>query len=182
MKRLPMNRAVEELWTDLYQELKKFIFSKVRDRDISEDLLQDVFVKIHLNIHTVSDWSKLTSWVYQITRNTIADHYRKTNPELQIDELDLAEQETEEPLYVALSNCINQKIRQLPEKYKQAIVLMYFNDHSQMALTNELQVSYSGAKTRVQRGREKLKELITDCPNVATDNAGNLIAYQNPHT
>jgi RNA polymerase sigma-70 factor (ECF subfamily) len=174
-----MDRQIEEIWIDLHQELKKFIFSKVRDIDTSEDILQDVFLKIHLNIHTLTDCSKLTSWVYQITRNTIADHYRKTNLEVQIDGFDFAEQENEEPLYLSLSNCINQKINKLPEKYKQAILLTYFKNFSQITLAEELNISYSGAKTRVQRGREKLKDLIVDCQNMETDNKGNLIAYQN---
>lgn len=174
-----MDRQIEEIWTDLHQELKKFIFSKVRDIDTSEDILQDVFLKIHLNIYTLSDCSKLTSWVYQITRNAVADHYRKTNLEVQIDGFDFAEQENEESLYLSLSNCINQKINNLSEKYKQAILLTYFKNISQIAFAEEVNISYSGAKTRVQRGREKLKDLVVDCKNVVTDNIGNLIAYQN---
>jgi RNA polymerase sigma-70 factor, ECF subfamily len=136
-------------------------------------------LKIHLNIHTLSDCSKLTSWVYQITRNAIADHYRKPNIEVQIDGFDFAEQENEEPLYLSLSNCINQKISKLSEKYKQAILFTYFDKYSQITLSEKLNISYSGAKTRVQRGREKLRDLVADYQNVETDNKGNIIAYQN---
>ncbi len=174
-----MVKQIEDIWVDLHQELKKFIFNKTKDMAISEDILQDVFLKIQLNIHTLSDCSKLTSWVYQITRNTVADHYRKTNFEFQIDSLDFAEQENEESLYLSLSNCINQKINKLSEKYKQAILLTYFNNISQISFAEELKISYSATKTRVQRGREKLKELLVDCENVVTDKKGNLVAYQN---
>ncbi|MEM0575507.1 sigma-70 family RNA polymerase sigma factor [Flavobacterium polysaccharolyticum] len=174
-----MDGQIQDIWTDLHQELKKFIFSKVKDIDTSEDIVQDVFLKIHLNIHTLLDCTKLTSWVYQITRNAVADHYRKTNLEIQIDGLDFAEQENEEPLYLSLSNCINKKITKLPEKYKQAILLTYFDKYSQIALAEELNISYSGAKTRVQRAREKLKDLVVDCENVVTDKKDNPIAYQN---
>lgn len=173
-----MNRQIQDIWTDLHQELRKFIFSKVKDSDISEDILQEVFLKIQLNIHKLSDCSKLTSWVYRITRNTVADYYRKTNPVVQIDSFDFAEQEHEEPLYLSLSNCINQKINKLSGKYKQAILLTYFNNYSQTALASELEISYSGAKTRVQRGREKLKALIAGCKNVVTDNKGNPVTYK----
>ncbi len=174
-----MKRQIQEIWIDLHDELEKFIFSKVKDIDTSEDILQDVFLKIQLNIHTLSDCSKLTAWVYQITRNAVADYYRKAHLETQIDGFDFAEQENEEPLYLSLSNCINQKISKLSEKYKQAILLTYYDNHSQLSLSDELNISYSGAKTRVQRGRDKLKELILDCKNVETDTKGNLIAYQN---
>jgi RNA polymerase sigma-70 factor, ECF subfamily len=176
-----MNIQIQEIWTDLYLELKKFISGKVKDIDATEDILQDVFLKIQLNIHTLTDCTKLTAWVYQITRNTIADHYRKTtNSEVQIDGFDLAERDDEEPLYHSLNNCINQKINMLSDKYKQAILLTYLKAYSQIKLAEELNISYSGAKTRVQRGREKLKDLILNCPNVETDSKGNLIAYEPP--
>src|SRR5690242_18264938 len=176
-----MDIPIKEIWADLYQELKKFISGKVKDIDATEDILQDVFLKVQLNLHTLTDCTKLTAWVYQITRNTIADHYRKiSNSEVRIDGFDLAEQDTEEPLYISLSNCINQKINRLSEKYKQAILLTYLKDYSQIELAEELNISYSGAKTRVQRGREKLKDLILDCPNVETDGKGNPVAYEPP--
>ena len=174
-----MNIQIQEIWTDLHLELKKFIFSKVKDIDTTKDILQDVFLKIQLNIHTLIDCSKLTAWVYQITRNAIADHFRKTsNSAIQIDGFELAEQENEEPLYHSLNNCINQKINRLSDKYMQAMLLTYFNAYSQIELAEKLNISYSGAKTRVQRGREKLKDLILDCPNVETDGEGNPIAYE----
>ena len=173
-----MDKQIEKIWIDLHQELKKFIFQKIRNMDTSEDLLQDVFLKIQLNINTLSDCSKLTSWVYQITRNVIADHFRKTNVEIPIDGLEFAEQEIEESLYLPLSNCINQKINKLSEKYQHAILLTYFKNISQIAFAEKLNISYSGAKTRVQRGRDKLRGLVADCKNVVIDKKGNLVAYQ----
>ena len=173
-----MDRQIQDIWTDLHQELKRFIFSKVKNMDTSDDILQDVFLKIQGNIHTLDDCSKLTSWVYQITRNTVADHFRKSYLEVSIDDFDFAEQESEEPLYQSLSNCINLKIDKLSEKYKQAILLTTFEGYSQITLAQELGITYSGAKTRVQRAREKLKTLISDCDNVGTDNKGNIIDFQ----
>lgn len=172
-----MSKLIEQIWLDLHTELKKFIFSKVRDVSTSEDILQDVFVKIQLNIHTLSNHSKLTSWVYQITRNTVADYYRKHTvlPGIAYDEL--AEEESEEPLYQRLSNCINQKIHQLPKKYKQVLLLTYNEDYSQIALAAKLNLSYSAAKTRVQRGREKLKNLIRGCKHVKMNVKGELTDY-----
>lgn len=175
-----MEKEIQYIWTDLHQELRLFIHKKVNDADLSEDLLQDVFLKIHQNIHALADSSKLTAWVYQITRNTIADHFRKKKPSQTLESLELAEQETEEPLYAALSNCLNQKIEALPDKYKQAILLTSFQGYAQIALAAELKISYSGAKTRVQRGKEKLKESILNCPNVESDQQQNLLAYYSP--
>lgn len=173
-----MQQQILNIWTDLYQELKKFILSKVKDNDACNDILQDVFLKIHSNIHTLKECSKLTTWVYQITRNTVADYYRKRSPAAQIEDIDIAAEEFEEPLYQSLSNCINSKIKKLPQKYKQAILLTTFENYSQLKLAAELDISYSGAKTRVQRAREKLKDMIVGCPNVETDSNGNLTDFR----
>jgi len=175
-----MYRQTVDIWTDLHQELNSFILSKVKDVEITNDILQDIFLKIQMNIHTLNDSSKLTSWVYQITRNTVTDYFRKAISSIQIDNIDIADKEYDEPLYQSLSNCINSKISLLPDKYRQAILLTTFESYSQMALSKELGISYSGAKTRVQRAREKLKELIIDCKNLDIDDKGNLISYQSP--
>jgi RNA polymerase sigma-70 factor, ECF subfamily len=173
-----MEAQVREIWNDLHHELKKFIFSKVKDIDGTEDILQDVFIKIQQNLHKVSDYSKLTSWVYQITRNTVADHYRKNNSKRSLEGFDMAEQEEQEPVYMSLTNCIQKKIENLPEKYRQVILLAYFSNYSQIKSAGQLNISYSTVKTRVQRGREKLKALVLKCKNVQADGQGNIIAFQ----
>lgn len=173
-----MDKLIHDIWIDLHQELRKFIFSKTKDIDASDDILQDVFLKIHLNLHTVTNSSRLTAWVYQITRNAVHDYFRENKFTIRIHDFDLAEQETEEPLYQSLSNCINLKINTLPEKYKKAILLTTFKNYSQIALARELDITYSGAKTRVQRAREKLKDLILNCNNVETDQQGNISTYE----
>ncbi|GGD76725.1 RNA polymerase sigma factor SigZ [Emticicia aquatilis] len=175
-----MNKVVEEIWIDLHQELKNFIRNKVKNIDDSNDILQEVFLKIHLNIHRLNDYTKLTSWVYQITRNAIADHFRENKPSFQIEDLDFPEQAYEEPLYQALSSCINLKISLLPEKYKKSILLTSFQNFSQIELAENLNISHSGAKSRVQRAKNQLKSLILDCKNVETDTNDNIIGYKSP--
>lgn len=172
-----MIKSVENIWIDLHQELKKFIVSKVKDQEMSNDILQDVFLKIHLNIHTLKDCSKLTSWIYQITRNVIADFFRNKREYEDIHNFDLPEEE-QEPQYQALANCINSKIDNLPEKYKEAILFTTLKDFSQIELSHHLGISYSGTKSRVHRSKEKLKALVSACENVEKDEIGNIIDYE----
>ena len=172
-----MKKSIQEIWIDLHQELEKFIRSKVKDEDAVKDIIQDVFLKIHQNIHTLSDCHKLTSWVFQITRNTITDYFRSLKTSISIEIIDIAEQESDEPIYQSLSHCINLKINALPDKYKQAVLLTSFQHYSQLELASALGISYSGAKSRVQRAKEKLKTLILDCDNVETDERMNIIDY-----
>ena len=173
-----MKKEIEIIWTDLNGELYKFIYKRVKNEHITKDILQEVFLKIQLNINQLKNTSKLTSWVYQITRNTIFDYYRKskrTND--NIDDLDFPENENADLDYSSLSNCINQKIEALSEKHKQAIVLTAFKNYSQKELAAQLKISYSGTKSRIQKAREILKEDILNCPRVEADTTGKLIDY-----
>lgn len=173
-----MDKDIVEIWLDLYAELKIFIGSKVQDKQAGEDILQDVFLQVHDHVHTLKDPSRLTAWVYQITRNLIADYFRNHKKSVSDKALlHLAEQEAEDPLYTRLSACINSKIEQLSGNYKSAILLTSFQDYSQKELAASLGISYSGAKTRVQRAREMLKDSLTDCKRVETDAQGNLVDF-----
>ncbi|MDB4292086.1 RNA polymerase sigma factor SigZ [Maribacter sp.] len=173
-----MKKEIEEIWEDLNGELFKFIYGRVNNEHIAKDILQEVFLKIQLNINQLKNTSKLTSWVYQITRNAIFDHFRKSKKEhTLIDNLDFPENESSNIPYGKLSDCINSKIEALQEKHKQAIVLTSFKEYSQKDLAAQLQISYSGTKSRIQKAREILKEELLNCPRVEADAAGKLIDY-----
>lgn len=175
-----MNKEILELWLDLRLELKAFILNKVRDEVASEDILQDVFLKVHEHVHTLKDPLKLTSWIYQITRNLIVDYFRGLRkPAAEVVFLNLAEEEADEPLYSNLANCVNLKVERLSEKYKSAILLTTFQEYTQKELSEYLGISYSGAKARVQRARDMLKASLVNCKNVETDARGNILNFKN---
>lgn len=162
------------IWTDLHQELQRFITARVGAGPAAEDLLQDVFVRIHLHLHQLKDPTRLTSWVYQICRNVIADHCRRKPFASLPEELHLPETAAEDDLYNSLSNCINGKIAQLPAQDREAILLTYFQQYSQKQLADFLGLSYSGTKNRIQRTRDKLRQAILDCEKVESDASGRI--------
>lgn len=172
-----MNNQVEHIWLDLHNELNKFILSKIHEEAIAQDILQDVFIKVYLNIHQLNDSTKLTSWIYQITRNTITD-YLKQHPFLP-STVELVDEIQDEPVYQALSNCVNSKIDKLSDQDKKAILLTYFESYSQKELSDFLGISYSGTKNRIQRAREKLRKDILDCENVESDRKGKITGWTN---
>ena len=65
------------IWNEFSQELLGFIKARVNNEQNAEDILQEVFIKIHTKIDTIHKHQKIASWVYQITRNAIIDFYRK---------------------------------------------------------------------------------------------------------
>lgn len=73
-----MTTKTEELWQDVRDGLRAFIAKRVNDQGHVDDILQDVFVRVHRQIDSVNDPNRIVSWIYQITRNAIIDHYRKS--------------------------------------------------------------------------------------------------------
>ncbi len=152
-----MHPPIQAIWKDLHLELDKFINSKVNDSDLSKDLLQKYLSRfIKRSTATVYRASHLMGLSNH--RNTISDHFRKENKHLKAElPLLLAEAPEDEPLYARLANCVNSKIAQLPPKYRDAVLLTGFRDLSQQQLADTLDISLSGAKSRVQRAREQLE-------------------------
>ena len=79
-----MDIDFEQIWEVYRAKLLHFVKGRVKDPDTAEDILQDVFVKTIEKIDTLQSKEKLQSWLFQITRNSIVDHYRsrKTEPNI----------------------------------------------------------------------------------------------------
>src|ERR1043165_6969194 len=73
-----MTTSVENVWTDFGDTLKRFILARVSDEQVAEDILQNVFLKIHANIADLNEDDRLQAWIYQIARNEVVDHYRRS--------------------------------------------------------------------------------------------------------
>lgn len=174
-----MEQKLNIIWTDLNDYLKGFIFKQVRDSHITDDILQDVYIKVNLKIKTLKDESKLTSWIFQITRNAVNDYYRSNKRKFDSDfNFELADNIVIQDETQKLVRCINPMIESLPEKYREAIKLSEIEGLSQKELAKHLNISYSGAKSRVQRGREQLKGLLLQCCTIKSDKYGNILKHE----
>jgi len=160
--------------------LQRFIDRRVQNEYDAEDLLQNIFCKIHDRIDDLRDETKIHAWVYQIARNSIIDYYRtqKNSSELTDVPDDAMAAESEPDLSLEVAGCIKTIIDNMPEKYRGAIVMTEFEELSQKDLAERLGLSLSGAKSRVQRGRAKLRELLLGCCHVDFDRRGNIVDYR----
>lgn len=175
-----MNNSTEEVWSEYHKQLLGFISSKVSNRQIAKDILHEVFIKIHTKIHTLDDITKLKSWVYQITRNTIIDFYRTNKSIKEIPSwVDKPfEISSDEVVQEELSLCLGFLIGKLPNKYKQAIQLSEIENKTQQELAIHENISLSGAKSRVQRGRKILKDMLLECCELEINKHNRIIEVQ----
>jgi RNA polymerase sigma-70 factor (ECF subfamily) len=166
------------IYEDFHSRLFRFIRSRVEDEATAEDILQEVFVRIHNGMKALNDSSRLESWVYQITRNAVIDHYRRRRdlveiPETLADEDRLAEPDAADTLAASM----RAMVAELPEPYRQALVLTEFEGLTQAEMAARLGISLAGAKSRVQRARQKIKDDLLACCHFEFDRYGRVIDY-----
>jgi len=173
--------TTEQVWEAFHTPLHQFIRRRVSDETMAEDLLQDVFLKIHLHMDALKDVKRLESWLYQITRNAIVDYYRTNKPMMTLDAagvLDLPEELSDDDIASELLPCVRAMVLALPEQDRQALILTEYQGLTQKELGERLGISFSGAKSRVQRAREKLKQQLLACCHFELDRRGHILNYQ----
>jgi RNA polymerase sigma-70 factor (ECF subfamily) len=169
--------STDSIWSQLSADLRRFIRRRVSDEHVAEDLLQETFVRIHRHVNSLADADRLVAWVYQIARNVILDHYRSPPGEaVALGETDV----WEEPENRSMVRCpsakwLNELIGKLPAGHQEAVRLAEIEGLSQQEVANRQGLSLSGAKSRVQRGRAMLKELLEQCCRFEFDRRGNLM-------
>lgn len=176
-----MNRLdIERIWRESAGALRRFIAARIENPQDAEDVLQEVFLKIHGGVGKLRDEDRLQPWLYRIARNGVSDYYRRRrlpadasekagNPPPDRPEYNLNEE---------IAGCLRPLIRRLPEKYRRAVMLADLEGLPQQEVAQRLGLSLSGAKSRVQRGRERLKGLLLDCCHFQLDRLGNVLDYR----
>lgn len=165
-----------DFWDEHKTRLRGYIAKQVRDHAAVDDILQDVFLKAHTSLHTVRSHGSLAPWLYRIAANAITDHYRMQKPSEEVSE-ELAAPEPEPDYIGDLAACLQPLIDNLPETYRMALVLSEIEGLPQKEVADRLGLSLSGAKSRVQRGREKLRQSLSECCDIETGKNG-IAGYQ----
>jgi RNA polymerase sigma-70 factor (ECF subfamily) len=174
-----MTVASEQLWESFSLPLQRFIQRRVPDPHSAEDVLQEVFLKIHTRIDMLQQQDRVAAWIYQIARNAIADYYRAQRPATDVPEsLPAPDDLADDDLVRELLPCVAAMVDALPDAYRDALQITEYEGHSQKELSERLGISLSGAKSRVQRARAKIKEQLLACCHFQFDHAGRIIDYQ----
>ena len=173
---------IATIYKEFNQQLLGYVKSKIASKEDAEDILQNVFVKISTNINNLAAEEKLKNWVFTITRNAIIDYYRinaskrKTSVDNGIDE-NISELQDDDPTK-GLDQCMNTMINLLPDEYREIILDAEIKGIRQKDLVNKYGLAYPSVRSRVQRGRERLKQLFYNCCHIETDKHGNVLEAQ----
>ena len=178
------NADSQGVWEDFHGRLLSFVSRHVKQPADADDVVQEIFVHIHRNLSTVRDQARLPAWIFKIARNAIVDYFRKNArpTEALAEDFDLPapteEPETDYAALNELAQCLEPMIEALPESYRHAIRLTELRGVAQSEAAKQTGLSVSGMKTRVQRGRRKLKTMLLQCCEIELDNRRGVVAYQ----
>lgn len=170
-------QPIELIWDRLREPLRAFMLQKLADEALVDDLLQDLFIKVHAGMAQLRDETRIQAWIFQIARNLIHDHFRATRkalPEKQEDTL-IPDSEQEYVMAQALLDMVSMMDR-MPPAYCQALCMTELGGLSQKAYAEQVGISYTAAKSRVQRARQMLKDLLMRCCHYEFDRYGTVIA------
>jgi len=167
-----------------YQEieglLRPFIARRVSAADV-DDVVQDVFIRVQRALPDLKDEQSFAPWLYQVARSAIAEAHRQQgrqptlSPDEALDKPAPSDDASPTPLEQELASYLAPFITRLPSPYREAITLVELEGLTQQAAADALGISLSAMKSRVQRGREKLRELLEDCCKIALDARGRVI-------
>ena len=203
----PAARISEQLWHDVHERLSAFVAQRVDDPADVADLVQTVFLRAHQHVASLGDEQRLLPWLFQITRNAIADYYRSPTRRREIGGigpdggLDVADGDpiasTVSPLGESASNqrpvshaasheasalrelagCVRPLMQELPPPYREALTLVEFDGVPQVEVASRLGISVSGMKSRVQRGRSMLRDGLLACCEISRSATGGVLDF-----
>lgn len=169
------------IWTEFSGQVRRHLLRKVRNEADADDLMQEIFVKIHRHAGDLRDRGKLAPWIRRIVSNTVADYYRKgSDASAELDEEKTALEETRDDSHACAVKCLKVFVSRLPDKYRDALLLADVEGGRQKEIAHEMGMSYSGFKSRVQRGRAMIKEMFLGCCVDSLDADGGLNPRFNP--
>ena len=177
-KELKTNCDVPALWQEHKKELRNFILKRVKEEDLTNDILQDVLMKVYNFCISKSGVRNIRSWLFQIAQNTITDHYRKQSKFTNLDNLTEIEYEDQNIAFSEATNYILPMIEFLPKEYAVPLKFADLDNIKQADIAKKLNLSLSATKSRIQRARQLLKAEFITCCHFKTDKQGNLISFE----
>ena len=151
-------------------------YTKTRNRETSFDLSQECFLKIYRSLANFKNTSAFSTWIYSICKNLITDYFRKNKNEMlvisyydedgddikEFDVQDTALTPEQQVIAFERDEIVREAILQLPPHLSEVIVLRDIKDMNYNQICETLNIDLGTVKSRIFRGREKLKKILAD--------------------
>jgi RNA polymerase sigma-70 factor (ECF subfamily) len=147
---------------------RRFLF----DSDEAKDLVQDIFIKAYVNIRGFDVERRFSPWIYRIAHNEFVNALKKKKkeranmslfdfdvlfPHLQLTAKETADSDINRR---ELKEVLDGSLDKIPQKYKESLILYYFEDMDYKEIADVLHIPVSTVGIRLQRGKLMLKKLV----------------------
>lgn len=172
-------KSFELLYTEYFEVIYRYVYKKIRIREISEEITQEVFLESFIAIKTLKDPTKYLSWLYSICQHNCVDYFRSNYSNINVEHIN--EYDSYPPKYGSLENlkyrpddyCIEKDIEKqvinmingLNPDMRKAIVLYYYKGISISEIAKRLGISENATKQKLYQARKKLKKQIKEFEN-----------------
>ncbi|MGV3488978.1 MAG: sigma-70 family RNA polymerase sigma factor [Tuberibacillus sp.] len=176
LKRVDHNQDPElliEQLIDLYGEhVKKLAYTYVKDWAIAEDVTQEVFISVYKNLHRFRGDSSYKTWIYKIAMNKSKDAIktRFMRPKKLLGKLkeqnEVYEPSAENNVFDNIGDLkLSEAVMQLPVKYREVIMLFYYEGLKLEEIQSVTKLNLSTVKTRLRRAKAMLRDLYEEGVN-----------------
>ncbi len=157
--------AFEYLFNRYREAIHRRFVQRLGGTSGADDLLQETFIKVYINLHRYSFEYTFGQWVYTIARNTFIDYVRRRQDDLPIDERFAApasSSPTPEERFINLQqrSQIESYLERLSPRYRRLIVMRFFEEYSYEEIAEKLDLPLGTVKTQIHRAREQMCRLI----------------------
>ncbi|MCZ6664453.1 MAG: sigma-70 family RNA polymerase sigma factor [Gammaproteobacteria bacterium] len=173
----------DDPWQAFEPRLRAYVSARV-DTSSADDVVGDILLRLVQHRGDLEHARKPLAWIMRVATNAITDHYRRHSAERR-----MLARVTDDPMgsdaaaeagdesHAELAQCLIPFIRELPEKYREALLLTEIGGLTQTSAAARLGLSSSTMKSRVQRGRARLKQALLGCCEIEVDRHGSVVDY-----
>jgi RNA polymerase sigma-70 factor, ECF subfamily len=170
-------------WQDIERRLRPYVARRVASAGDVDDILQDIFLRVHRGLSALRDGESFGGWVYRIAQSTIADAARaraRRGLELVADTPEPAPSEGDDhdDLEGELGACVALFVARLPAPYRDAVTLTELEGLTQKDAAEMLGVTLAAMKSRTLRGRERIRGMFEECCRISLDCRGRVTACE----
>ncbi len=156
--------CTQDVWRALTDALHAFIGRRLQDAAGEKRVMQETLLHVQRDIAALRPGERVGAWIYQVAQGHVAEHQRRQSAGALLFEAAAAPPpDDSEQVQRELASLIEACVAALPDTYREALLLAELEALAQPAVAKRLGLSLTSAKQRIQRGEQRLRELLVAC-------------------
>lgn len=148
-----MRYKFEEIVDKYYEDVYRFIFMMIKNKNDADDITQETFLKVRRYLWKFKGNSSVLTWIYRVATNEVKKSFAKNNRKLKIARITNIEEN------VSYSN-LKEAMEKLDRESYEVLFLKYFKNMSEKEIAFIINVPKGTVKSRLFNAKKKLKEMI----------------------